>query len=75
MVDYVFVLLAFIDSRGAVLALTAAFFSKSKFINPYVWVFVPVVMVALGMLFVSSGDIYFSRENSTLFSQRNTYGG
>ena len=67
----VFVLLAFIDSRGAVLALTAALvFSKSKFINPYVWVFVPVVMVALGMLFVSSGDIYFSRENSTLFSQR-----
>lgn len=67
----VFVLFTFIDSRGALLALTAALvFSKWKFITPYVWVFVPMVIVALGMFLISYGDIYFSRENSTLFSQR-----
>ena len=67
----IFVLLFFIDSRGAMLALLCSlFFSKYKFITPYIWVAVPFVMVAFGLFLVGNDGAIFNRENSTLFSQR-----
>lgn len=64
-------LVMFIDSRGALLAIIVALiFSKWRFITPYVWMIAPVVMVALGMLLVGVEDFYLSREGSTIFSQR-----
>lgn len=65
------VLLTFIDSRGALLALSAALlFYRWSFITPYIWVIVLVAMVALGLFLLNSNNVIFSRDNSTLFSQR-----
>lgn len=65
------VLLTFIDSRGALLSLFAALlFYRWSFITPYIWVIVPVAMVALGLFLLNGNNVIFSRDNSTLFSQR-----
>lgn len=66
-----FVLVIFVDSRGALLALSASLvFSKVKFFPTAVWIFAPFAMVSIGLFFVLSTDLLLSRDNSTLFSQR-----